>query len=171
MINNRNSIGTNECHTKLHDVPFLKGEHEMEAMIKNLDRSMVKYLAERLKESVTPLADEFGIVIDVGNCSFNAKNCRFQLKLAVRDSNGNPLTEESESFKRFAEQFGFEAADLGRKFVHQGHPYTISGLRPKSRKYPVIAISRYGQEYTFSCKTVLQALGKDIPGWLEAFHQ
>lgn len=138
----------------------------METVIKQLDKPTVTYIRKRLKATVEPLAKELGVVIDLGHCTFQASNCRFQLKVAVLDSKGTAITEEAESFTSNAKLFGFEPSDLGMKFVFQGKPYTICGFKPKSRKYPVIARSGNGKDYKFACRTVLEALGREVPDWL-----
>ena len=138
----------------------------MKTKITKLDKPTVKYIRKRLKTAVKPLAKELGVTIDLGNCTFRTSNCRFQLKVAVLDPNGKPITEEINSFKSNAKLFGFEPADLGKEFTFQGQSYTICGLKPKSRKYPVIAQSGNGKNYKFACRTVLEALGRKVPNWL-----
>ncbi len=138
----------------------------MKTEITNLNKPTVKYIRERLKTAVKPLAEELGVTIDLGNCTFNMSNCRFQLKLALLDSKGKPITEEVDSFRSNAKLFGFEPDNLGKKFTFQGQSYAICGLKPKSRKYPVIAQSDNGKNYKFACRTVLEALDRKVPDWL-----
>ena len=138
----------------------------METTIRQLDKPTVTYIRKHLEAVLKPLAEKLGVAIDLGQCTFEVSNCRFQLKIAVRDSNGKAITEETESFKRNAKLFGLEPADLGKEFNYQGQPYTICGLRTKSRKYRVIARAGNGKNYKFPCRTVLEALGKEVPPWL-----
>ena len=138
----------------------------MKTKITKLDKPTVKYIGKRLKTALKPLAKELGVMIDLGNCTFQISNCRFQLKVAVLDSNGKPITEETDSFRSNAKLFGFEPADLGKEFIFQGQSYTICGFKPKSRKYPVIAQSDNGKNYKFACRTVLAALDREVPDWL-----
>ena len=138
----------------------------METIIKKLDRATVTYIRKHLEAALKPLSEKLGVAIDLGRCTFQISNCRFQLKIAVRDCDGKAITEETESFKRSAKLFGFEPADLGREFTFQGQPYTICGLKAKSRKYPVIARSGNGKDYKFACRPVLDALGRKVPPWL-----
>ena len=138
----------------------------MEATIKQLDRATVAYIRQHLETALKPLAEKLGVAMDLGRCTFEVSNCRFQLKIAVRDCNGQAVTEEAESFKHSAKLFGLEPADLGKEFNHQGQPYTICGLRPTSRKYPVIARAGNGKSYKFPCRAVLEALGRQVPPWL-----
>ena len=138
----------------------------METIIKQLDKPTVQYVRKRLQAALGPLAKELGVMVELGHCTFQTSNCRFQLKIAVLDSNGRPITEEADSFKRNAKLFGFEPTDLGKEFAFQGQTYTICGFRPKSHKYPLIARSGNGKDYKFACRTVLEALGREVPDWL-----
>ena len=138
----------------------------METVIKQLDKPTVQYIRKRLKAALKPLAEELGVVIDLGHCTFQTSNCRLQLKVAVLASNGKAITEEADSFRCSAKRFGFEPADLGKEFIFQGKPYAICGFKLKSRKYPVIARSGNGKDYKFACRTVLAALGREVPDWL-----
>jgi hypothetical protein len=138
----------------------------METTIRQLDKPTVTYIRKHLEAALKPLAERLGVAIDLGQCTFEVSNCRFQLKIAVRDSNGKAITEETESFKRNAKLFGLEPADLGKEFNYQGQPYTICGLRTKSRKYPVIGRAGNGKNYKFPCRAVLEALGRHVPPWL-----
>jgi len=138
----------------------------MKTKITKLDKPTVKYIGKRSETAVKPLAKELGVVIDLGNCTFQTSNCRFQLKVAVLDPNGKPITEETDSFRSNAKLFGLEPEDLGKEFVFRGQSYTICGFKPKSRKYPVIAQSDNGKNYKFACQTVLRALGREVPDWL-----
>jgi hypothetical protein len=143
-----------------------QGDMKMETKIRQLDKPTVKYITKRLQAVLTPLAKELGVMIDLGSCTFQTSNCRIQLKVAVLNPDGEPVTEEADAFKRSAKLFGFEPADLGKEFASQGQTYTINGLRPKSRKYPVIARAGNGKDYKFACRTVLKALGRKVPVWL-----
>jgi hypothetical protein len=138
----------------------------MKTAIRQLDKTTVQHIRKRLKATLEPLAKELGVVIDLGHCTFQTSNCRFKLKVAVLDSTGKAITEEVDSFRSNAMLFGFEPADLGREFIFRGQPYTICGFKPKSRKYPVIARSGNGKDYKFACRSVLEALGREVPDWL-----
>lgn len=138
----------------------------METIIRQLDRATVTYIRGHLEVALKPLAERLGVAIDLGPCRFQVSNCRFQLKIAVLDATGRAITEETESFKHNAKVCGLEPADLGKEFIFQGQPYTICGFSTKSRKYPVIARAGNGKDYKFPCRTVLEALGREVPPWL-----
>jgi len=138
----------------------------MPTKITKLDKPTVRHIAHRLQEAVKPLAQEWGVVIDVGRCTFGPNNCRLQLNVALLDADNKAISEDAECFKHNAKLFGFEPADLGREFVSQGKSFSLCGLRPQSRKYPVLATSADGRTFKFPCRTVLMALGREVPDWL-----
>ena len=138
----------------------------MDDKIKELDRPTVKYIRKRLEAALTPLAEELGVAIDFGSCTFKTNNCRLQLRVSVLDPDGKAITEESESFRSSAKLFGLEPDDLGKEFTFRSQLYTICGLKPKSRKYPVVARSDNDKDYKFGCRTILIALGREVPDWL-----
>lgn len=138
----------------------------METKITRLDRPKLKYIRKRMEVALKPVAKELGIVIDIGNCTFQRKNGRFQVKVAVLDSDGKAVTEEVESFYDNAGLYGFKSDDMNRKFICQGKTYTLCGLNPKSHKYPIIAKANNGKEYKFPCRVVLKALGRQVSDWL-----
>lgn len=138
----------------------------MKNKITKLNRPTVKYIRKRLEAAVKPLAKELGVVIDLANCTFKTNNCRFQLKVAVLNSEGEAMTEEIDSFRSSAKLFGLDPDDLGKEFIYRGQSYTICGFKPKSRKYPVIARSGNGKDYKFACRTVIGALDREVPDWL-----
>ena len=138
----------------------------MTTKITKLDKVTVKHIRKRLAAVVQPLAEELGVAIDAGNCTFGANNCRFQLNVALLDSAGKAITEEADCFRNNATLFGFEPDDLGGTFTFRGQSYTLCGLKPKSHKYPVLARSGNGKTYKFPYRDVLSALGRTIPDWL-----
>ena len=138
----------------------------MGTKITKLDKLTIKHIRKRLTAAFQPPAKELGIAIDIGNCTFGENNCRFQLNVALLDSDGKAIIEEADCFRIHAKLFGFEPDDLGREFTFREQSYTVCGLKPKSSKYPVIAKGENGKSYKFPCRTVLEALGRDVPEWL-----
>ncbi len=137
----------------------------MKTKITKLDKLTIGHFRKRLTTALAPLANELGVAIDIGSCAFGESNCKFQLKVALLDTDGKAMTEESDSFRSSAKLFGFEPDDLGRKFTYRGQSYTICGLRPNSRKYTVIAKAANGKSYKFPCREVLTALDRQVPQW------
>ena len=128
--------------------------------IKELDRSTAKYVMERLEATLQPLAEELGVALTLGKCSFQPTNGRFQVKLSALDSNGEAITEEMADFKSHALHNGLLPEDLGKQFIFQGQSLKICGLNRKSRKYPFIGQSSDGTQYKFTLEDVFVGLAQ-----------
>ena len=139
---------------------------EKAIQIKQLDQLTVQCIRQRLNVALNQISENLSIMIELGSCNVRTSSCRFQLNLTLLDSKGNPIQEEIEAFKHNAVLFGFEDADLGKEFNVKGQTYTISGFSPKSQKAPVLAKSSDGKSSKFSCRVVLEALGRKIPSWM-----
>ena len=132
----------------------------MSTEIKQLDRSTAKYVMERLEATIKPLAEELGVSLTLGQCSFRPTNARIQLKLSVLDADGQAITEEMEAFKCHASSYGLLPEDLGKQFIFQGQSLKICGLNRKSRKYPFIGQSSDGTQYKFTLEDVFVGLAQ-----------
>jgi len=132
----------------------------MSTEIKELDRSTAKYVMECLEATIKPLAEELGVSLTLGQCSFRPTNGRFQVKLSVLDSNGETITEEMADFKSHALHYGLLPEDLGKQFIFQGQSLKICGLNRKSRKYPFIGQSSDGTQYKFTLEDVFIGLAQ-----------
>lgn len=54
--------------------------------------------------------------------------------------------------------YGFQKEDFGRSFVINKNVYTILGINPRNRKYPIIASNNNGVNYKFAPITVTKSL-------------
>ena len=131
--------------------------------VKQLDRSTVRFLLGWIIQDLQSLSEGLGVVIYLGDLTLGQNKSWFQLKITALDFNGDPLTEEMESFYRNAVCYGFTRSDLDKEFIYKGQAYKICGWSCKSHKYPVIARSRDGKKYNFTFRTVFEAFGQDIP--------
>jgi len=82
----------------------------------------------------TALAD-FGLSAKLGNISYLENT--FSAKLTVNC--GTTADGERAEFEKYAPMFGLTADTYGKMVTHNGKLFTVVGLKPRSRKYPVIA--------------------------------
>ena len=127
-------------------------------MITKFDRNVCRILRERLDAALVGLGEELGVSIRAGHISFSPGNANVKLEVAVILPDGTVQTEEIEDFQALAELYGLKKGDLGRTFQKGSHAYTISGMKPKSRKYPILATRDDGRRFKFPVSTVKAAL-------------
>jgi len=83
-----------------------------------------------------------------------------QIEQAVKRATGNKgVVEDSAraAFKALAPAYGLKATDLGKRISWCGKQFTVVGLAPKARTYPLVCAGENGRRF----RLPLKALGKD----------
>lgn len=130
--------------------------------IETINRKVAQKLGDEISKALQSTAEKFGVDIKLGRCTFAANNCRFIIEVATLNESGIAETREREDFRTYAHVYGFAPDDLGKLFPFQNETYTIIGLKPQSRKFPILG--RNGKKvFKFMPSTVLKALGRKVP--------
>lgn len=89
---------------------------------------------------------------------FSGKENTYTAKLTITEA-ANPNRDKE--YEALCRKVGFTQNVIGREFEKGGTLYQIVNIKPRNRKYPVIAASRLGQLYKFSVEGVKKSLGGD----------
>ena len=108
-------------------------------MTKNLDRETLKELRPKIEKALSEIADEYQVQFTLGGATFTGSYATFKLQVATLDKTGEARTKESEDFKLYAKRHGLSPSDLKRYFNYAKEKYQIVGLKPKSKKFPILA--------------------------------
>ena len=131
-------------------------------MIERFDRPQVRETRQDLQTALDALADEHDIVIEVDGGRFNATSVTYKVSCMVKDE-GAAVRPEAEDFKRYAVGWGLSPDDLGREFESRGTIYVITGAKPRSTRYPILADRKGdGKSYKFPVFTVKQGLREKV---------
>lgn len=138
----------------------------------------VRALRAEIDAALKQVADKHGLIMGLGNARFSPTEMHFT-KLSIvpkvtptvnslqtastpsATSNGvDPYqTLEIRAFISLAFQFGLKKEWLGKQFLGNGGTrYTIVGLKPSYRKYPVIAVGPQGGRYKIPADTVRRGI-------------
>lgn len=127
--------------------------------IKHFDRPTVLALQAEIDAAVQEVAKRHGISLSMGNARFNANVVSFKLEGALIGADNVVNTKERLDFERYAEMYGLKASDIDCTFDAYGATYRISGLLPRSRKYPILATCEAnGTRHKFPVEVVQLAL-------------
>lgn len=102
-----------------------------------MDRLEARLITSQIADSLRGWGKETGYLVTPAGGSFNAGS--FTLKLKIR----KPEEEEgaeAKTFAKYAALFGMKPEDFGKTFGFRGAIYKITGLNPRSEKFPVNAI-------------------------------
>lgn len=124
----------------------------------NITKTSLKEFRVDFKDAVKELEQKFGVVVDLGSINFTLDGFRGKITV-VNNTTGSTEKSSREviqemDFKTNASQMGFEASDLGRKFLCQGKTYTIVGSKMRSYKYPILGKGNDGKVFKFRSQLV-----------------
>lgn len=103
-----------------------------------MDRETVKIIAAKVEAAVRGVAEEHGVQITYKGGNYCESSALLKLEVAEIRC-GEAVTREAEDFRRNANLVGLQPEDLGREFRDwSGDTYKIVGLKPSSRKYPIL---------------------------------
>jgi len=129
-------------------------------MVKKFNKSNLPEVRAIMKVALVEVANQFGIRVEVGNCSYTDHDATFKVKLSVLDEAGDSKADKSD-FMAYALYRGFDAEDFGRDFTSKGRQFKITGWNSRKWKFPVtVKEIATGRTWHFPVGTVLRALGK-----------
>ena len=97
------------------------------------------------------VAQRHGVTFAFGNTNYSPGAFRVRLE-AKRDGG------DKRDFEEYAASCGLNPADFGAFFTCQNRKYTVSGINPGSRAYPIVTTREDGQCINFSEHIVREAL-------------
>jgi hypothetical protein len=79
----------------------------------------------------------------------------YQFLIKEIGKDGGELTAAGKDFINYASMYGLEPSDLGKEFKSRGKTYRITGFKPRSHKYPILAVNvRTGKAFKFMVEDV-----------------
>ena len=125
----------------------------------NINKEMLRVLRDEINEALKAIGQRHGVTIKAGSAKFTPEAARFALDVTANSATGETQDIGAVEFKRNAIMFGLKPEDLGKQVVTGQGVYTITGLKPTSYKYPILAKSlRDGRTYKLPASTVRHAL-------------
>ena len=105
---------------------------------KNIDR-----IREDVEQKLAEVSEKYGIVLTIGGMRYSASEITTRMTVKTITTGikeGESMKEASDraEFTRYAASFGLKAEYFGQVVTIDGKRFRIVGLKPKSRKYPVL---------------------------------
>jgi hypothetical protein len=104
-----------------------------------LNHDSVRRINLDINAALKAVAEKYGVEIEIKGSRFSDNNCTTRIEIATVAESGSALTKEAVDFNRYAlSQFRI-TKKLGDRFTFKYEEYEITGLAPRSLKYPVLA--------------------------------
>lgn len=103
-----------------------------------LDKSNIKQVRQVVADKLKEL-EALGLKVDLGNIKYDSG--MFSTKMTAHVTGGkeiDPLEIARKEWDTYCYKFEFEKSDFGRLIQQGAKRYQIVGLKPRSRKSPII---------------------------------
>ena len=129
------------------------------SQINSINPSVCRILRDEMDAALKAVGDKYGITIAVGGGKYTDSNVTFKVEAAVVNEDGQKLGKDAVAFQQNARYYGLTPEDLFKEFTFQGVTHQIVGLKPQSRKFPILAKNlRDGKTYKMTASSVCTAL-------------
>jgi hypothetical protein len=126
----------------------------MVTQIKAFDKSNLKALAAAVQIALGPVEKEFGVKFTYQGSRYYPATATLKLEANVLKEDGEAESKLRTMWKMRAASFGLNPDWLDKKINVGGTIFTVVGLRPSAKKYPVIVMAENGAQYRMPALTV-----------------
>lgn len=120
-----------------------------------INRQLAKTLRDAINAALIEVGNEYGMNIHAGNCTFDDISLKYQLRCEVADQSAIDAAAEKD-FREWAKWTDIDQDAFGKSFNSNGKSFTICGVKPRNRKYPILAKSADGSTYKFQPRQIAQ---------------
>jgi len=130
--------------------------------MRTFDKASLRAILADMDAAVAGVAEKHGVKISVGRATYEPHNATVKVELSTIGEEGEVHSREAMDYQKHASLFGLDPNSLGAKFAMQGELFAITGLKPRSPKFPVLARrNRDGQMMKFTADTVVRAINAE----------
>ena len=113
--------------------------HDLKRPLKSLSPGVCARLQKEMRAACRKIAEKNGLCVADDDLHDTNPHIGFSytIRLAIPRADGSAPEPEKDMFETFAPRYGLDPADFGRKFVHRGERFRITGIEPRRPGYPV----------------------------------
>lgn len=127
-----------------------------------MSKNEVRKIRSRLQKKLDKIGEQLGWKLTLGNARFR-DTIVFNLEVSIPDAKGHHTTQGESDWKLQAKRFDMNEKWFGETFLFRNEKYKIVGLKPRSRKFPILCEcltgSKRGRNFKFSVEHVRQLMG------------
>ncbi len=105
--------------------------------LKNLD-----VIRADIESALKPVGERYNLTFGLGRLTYWPASFNVRLEAKRPDS-------DKQDFEQYAASCGLRPSDFGAVFTYENAKYTISGINPRSDKYPIVTTREDGQRINF----------------------
>ena len=106
-----------------------------------------------IDEAIAGLGHKYNLSISLRNITYGQQNATGKIEMSLLDEDGVVQTPLRTAWERHARFYQLDPTWLGQTFISNGSVHTITGLKVKAPKYPVLTESN-DKSYKWPAETV-----------------
>jgi len=124
-----------------------------------ITKQKIQEMRKDINEALKAVAEKHNCTISGGNANYTTDSFSIKLSVVEKSSDGSTVTKEQLDWKSNAKFFGLDVELLGKSVkLNDGTNYEIIGLKPRSRKYPVLGKNlSNGKTFKLPAESVINA--------------
>lgn len=115
------------------------------------DRATLRMLRPDIEEALKGVGEKHGITFTFNNIRFSDDMFSTRLEARVGENSDDHAKAD---WDKNCWRFGLKPEDFGKTFSYAGTSYKIVGIKPRSRKFPVIAENLAGKKYKMPVEAI-----------------
>ena len=117
-----------------------------------LNKNQFAEFRKESEKALQELAEKYNVNIIAGKIKYTEDSFNLDLQVAKKEIDGKSF-EQSE-FEKNCFMYGLSPKDYKKEISYGGNSYTITGFKPRSTKYPILAKRDDGKVYKLPLEIV-----------------
>ena len=122
--------------------------------ITEMNAATITMIQKELNDAMAAVLSEHGLSHSMGRVTYSNDSYSTKLSINVGDVSDAKKAE----YERYAFKFGIPSDSFGKTFTQGSESFTIVGIKPKGKKYPIIAMNKSGKKFGFMANVAGQAV-------------
>ena len=123
------------------------------SQLKMIGRSGAKLMRVEMREALNKIGEKYGMAFEIGRITFTDNSIKASVEAVLTSAPGE--SKMVVDFRENCYKHNLKPSDLGRTFTNTRlERFTIVGLKPRNRKYPIIGQRSDGKQFKFTSHAV-----------------
>ncbi len=123
------------------------------SQLKMIGRPGAKLMRVEMREALDKIGERYGLAFELGRITFDDNSFKVSVEAVLTATPGE--SKMIVDFRKHCNKHGLIVSDLGRTFTNTRlERFTIVGLKPRNRKYPIIGQRGDGKQFKFTSHSV-----------------
>jgi hypothetical protein len=129
-----------------------------------INRQTLRVIEHDILSALTEVEAKHNVKIKFTGGTFDraGRFANMKLEIAAVGTDGNVESKEAATYKQLCGSYQLQPEWLGKTYKFRGHTYTVTGLNPRSYKFPVLVERADGKLFKHPTHIVANGFGVKV---------